>query len=621
MSVYLQVDNISKSYGDKLLFSDVSFSINRGQKTGLIAGNGAGKTTMLNIIAGLDNPENGKIIVNKDINISYLRQNPDLNSENTVIEQVFSSSDKLVSAVKNYEKALEEENLKDIQKTSEQMDLLQAWDYERKIKQVLSILKIYDLNQSVSELSGGQKRRLSLANALINNPDFLIMDEPTNHLDFEMIEWLEEYLDKEKITLLLVTHDRYFLDKVCDYIIEISDETSYIYRGNYAYYLEKSSERRTKNIADVEKAKNLLRRESEWMNRMPQARATKAKYRIAGFYKLKDKASKNLSEKKLNLEIETQRLGKKILELFNINKSFDDKILVKDFSYKFSRNEKIGIVGVNGVGKSTFLNVITENIPPDSGTIEKGETVVYGYYKQETPIFEQGKKVIEIITDIAEYISLGTGKNLSASQFLEYFMFPVKMQYNFVEKLSGGEKRRLYLMTVLMKNPNFLIMDEPTNDLDIMTLNVLEDYLLNYSGCLIIVSHDRYFTDKVAGNLFVFEGNGIIRNFPGNYSSYKEYKKETEATQEKEIKKKNEPKKKSVNTSSKKKMSYKEKTEFEGLESEIENLSSVRETIETELNSGKLTTKDFTEKSKRLSELIEQIDEKEFRWLELSELV
>lgn len=620
MSVYLQVDNLSKSYGEKLLFSGVSFSITEGEKVALIAGNGVGKSTMLNIINGLDVAESGKVVINKDINVSYLRQNPLMDENNTVMEQVFASSDKVTVAVKQYETALKSGNENDLQKASELMDIFEAWDYERKIKNILDILKITELNQLVSELSGGQKRRLSLANALINKPDFLILDEPTNHLDFEMIEWLEEYLSKEKITVLLVTHDRYFLDRVCNVILEIDRNVLYRYRGNYQNYLIKRQQRIETDISDVEKAKNMLRKEAEWMSRMPQARATKAKSRIENFYKIQEKASKNVSEQQLNIEIETRRLGKKILEVSELNKSFNDKILIKDFTYKFSRNDKIGFVGKNGVGKSTLLNILTENLLPDSGIIEKGETVVYGYYKQENSDIDENKRVIDVIKDISELITLGNGKTMSASRFLEYFLFPPAIQYNLVSKLSGGERRRLYLMTVLMQNPNFLIMDEPTNDLDIMTLNVLEDYLSNFSGCLIIVSHDRYFTDKLAESLFVFEGEGVIRDFPGNYTAYREYVISNTPTKKKEIEKESENKRNS-NRSTVKKLSYKEKLEFESLESEIQDLTQEKDTIENLLNSGKLSSDEIQEKAERLSVVMEEIDNKEFRWLELSELV
>jgi ATP-binding cassette subfamily F protein uup len=558
-------------------------------------------------------------VFRKDIEIGYLEQEPVLNDNFTVIEQVFASSHAVVKAVKEYEAAIQLHDDKILQNAAEQMDRLGAWDYELKIKQILDKLKISDLERPVKELSGGQKKRLALANALINEPDFLMMDEPTNHLDYEMIEWLEEYFAKSKITLLLVTHDRYFLDRVCDVIIEMADNQIYTYYGNYAHYLSKRRERIELFNAEIERAKNLYRREADWMNRMPQARATKAKSRIDNFYKVKEKAGRKLENQEMELEIQTRRLGNKILELEHISKSYGDRVLIKDFSYKFTKNEKIGIFGKNAVGKTTFLNVITEAISADSGTIEKGETVVYGYYTQSGIKLEEDKRVIDVIKDVAEVIETGSGKTLSASQFLDYFLFPPETHYNMVSKLSGGEKRRLYLMTILMKNPNFLILDEPTNDLDIITLNVLEDYLIQFQGCLLIVSHDRYFTDRVVDNLLIFEGDGEIRNFPGNYSAYNEElqarKKEEKRNEEKSEKTAIEKPK--IKDSSK--MSYKEKKEFEELETHIQNLIKEKHEIEKLLISGTCPINEYSEKSKRLSELAELIDEKEFRWLELSE--
>ncbi len=619
MISYLQIENLTKTYGERVLFKDISFSVGKEQKVALIAKNGSGKTSLMNILAGSDVSDSGSVVFRKDIEIGYLEQEPVLNDNFTVIEQVFASSHAVVKAVKEYEAAIQLHDDKILQNAAEQMDRLGAWDYELKIKQILDKLKISDLERPVKELSGGQKKRLALANALINEPDFLMMDEPTNHLDYEMIEWLEEYFAKSKITLLLVTHDRYFLDRVCDVIIEMADNQIYTYYGNYAHYLSKRRERIELFNAEIERAKNLYRREADWMNRMPQARATKAKSRIDNFYKVKEKAGRKLENQEMELEIQTRRLGNKILELEHISKSYGDRVLIKDFSYKFTKNEKIGIFGKNAVGKTTFLNVITEAISADSGTIEKGETVVYGYYTQSGIKLEEDKRVIDVIKDVAEVIETGSGKTLSASQFLDYFLFPPETHYNMVSKLSGGEKRRLYLMTILMKNPNFLILDEPTNDLDIITLNVLEDYLIQFQGCLLIVSHDRYFTDRVVDNLLIFEGDGEIRNFPGNYSAYNEElqarKKEEKRNEEKSEKTAIEKPK--IKDSSK--MSYKEKKEFEELETHIQNLIKEKLEIEKLLISGTCPINEYSEKSKRLSELAELIDEKEFRWLELSE--
>lgn len=501
----------------------------------------------------------------------------------------------------------------------EKMDQYKAWDYENKVKQILSKLKITNFDQVVGQLSGGQKKRVGLAKVLITDPDFLILDEPTNHLDLEMIEWLEEYLNKSKGTLLMVTHDRYFLDRVCNEIIEMDANSIYTYKGNYSYYLEKRAERIENINAEVGKAQKLLKTEQEWMRRMPQARGTKAKYRIDAFYDLKKKAAAGFKEDSMELDIKSARLGKKILELEGLYKSFGDLKILEDFSYKFQRGEKIGIVGKNGTGKSTFLNIITRNLEPDSGSIEIGETVVYGYYRQDGITINENERIIDVIKDIAESIDLGNGKVMSASQFLEYFLFPPKTQYNYVSKLSGGEKRRLYLMTVLMKNPNFLILDEPTNDLDIMTLNVLEEYLMNFKGCLIIVSHDRYFMDKVVDQMFAFEGMGKIRNFPGNYTIYRD----TIDEEEKELKKIEKPAKpkkekpKSNNTA--KKLSFNEKREFEQLEVDLEALNTEKEELETAMSSGTLTNDELLQKASRIEEVINLIDEKEMRWLELSE--
>ncbi len=619
MISYLQVENLTKSYGDLTLFEEISFGVGQGQKIALIAKNGTGKTTLLNIISGLESQDSGEISFRSDLKIAYLEQNPDLNQSNTVLNEVFNSTDPVLSVIRDYERIFNEGDQEAMTDIIEKMDQFKAWDYENKVKQILHKLKITNFDQIIGELSGGQKKRVGLAKVLITDPDFLILDEPTNHLDLEMIEWLEEFLNKSKGTLLMVTHDRYFLDRVCNEIIEMESNSIFTYKGNYSYYLEKRAERIENLNAEVGKAQKLMKTEQEWIRRMPQARGTKAKYRVDAFEDIKKKAGSGFKEAKMDLDIKSARLGNKILELEHLNKNYGDLKILEDFSYKFQRGEKIGIVGKNGTGKSTFLNIITQNIQADSGSIEIGETVVYGYYKQDGITINENEKIIDVIKEIAESIDLGNGKVMSASQFLEYFLFPTKTQHNQVCKLSGGEKRRLYLMTVLIKNPNFLILDEPTNDLDIMTLNVLEDYLLSFSGCLIIVSHDRYFMDKVVDQLFVFEGQGEIRNFPGNYTIYRDsvdQKLKQQKKNEKQIK----PKKEKPKQEQPKKFSFKEKREFEQLEVDIETLTSEKEEIEKAMSSGSLSNDELIEKAHRIEQVIELIDEKEFRWLELSEL-
>ncbi len=625
MISYLQVENLSKRFGEQLLFENISFGIGKNQKVSLIAKNGMGKSTLLQIIAGKDSPESGSVIFRNDITIGYLEQNPVLQEENTVFEEVFSSDSPILNLIKAYEKAVAQNDLRQLEELLPQMDTYNAWDYDNTIKQILSELKINTYEKKIAHLSGGQRKRVGLAKVLISNPDFLILDEPTNHLDIEMTEWLEEYLEKSNVTLLMVTHDRYFLDRVCSHIIEIDEFGLFTYEGNYSYYLEKRAQRIETRNATIDKAKNLLRTEQEWMRRMPQARSHKARYRIDNFYKIKEIASQKTDEKTLELDIKGQRLGKKILELEHISKSFENHTLIQDFSYKFVRGEKIGIVGKNGIGKSTFLNIITQNLAPDSGTIEIGETVAYGYYKQSGIQFQETDRVIDIVKNIAERIDLGNGRVLSASQFLEYFLFTDKQQYSLVEKLSGGERRRLYLLTVLMRNPNFLILDEPTNDLDIVTLNVLEEYLKSFKGCLLIVSHDRFFMDKVSDRIFAFEGNGIIKDFPGNYTQYKNKKEEEEEQRQKEQKKQTtqqaavQPSGPTDKTQ-KRKLSYKEKLEMQQLEQEIEQLNTEKTGIETALNSGTLSNDQLLQQSQRIAKIIELLDEKEMRWLELSEI-
>ncbi|HAN77113.1 MAG TPA: ABC transporter, partial [Bacteroidales bacterium] len=529
MISYLQVENLTKSFGDLVLFENLSFAIGKDTKTALIARNGTGKSTLLNIICGLDSADSGQVTMRNGIRLGYLLQEPDLGTGKTVYDYVYGSYPLLTEAIKNYKIALESHDATKMQHAGEQMDALNAWDYEVSVKLYLSVLGIDFLDADVSTLSGGEKKRAALAALLLQQPDVMILDEPTNHLDTSMIEWLEDYLQKTRSTLLMVTHDRFFLDRVCTDIIEMADKTSYPYKGNYTYYLEKRAERLEILNASLDKAQNLFKTEQEWMRRMPQARGTKAKYRMDNFGKLTDFLNSKSTEKQVDINVSQARIGKKILDIEGLSKRFENKLLIDNFTYKFARGDKFGIVGPNGCGKSTFLNLLCEQLLPDSGVIDKGQTIVYGYYNQKGIEFDNSKRVIDVIKDIAEIVTLGNGKTVSASKFLETFLFTGDMQYNLVEKLSGGERRRLYLMTILMRSPNFLILDEPTNDLDIMTLNVLEDYLNSFSGILLVVSHDRYFLDKVTDRLFVFEGNGKIKEFPDKYSYYLEYKKVLES--------------------------------------------------------------------------------------------
>ncbi len=620
---YLSVENLTHNWGDIKLFEDLTFGVSEGEKIGLIARNGTGKTTLLNILAQILPADEGNVTYRKGIEIGYLPQLPELNDTNSVIEEIFASDNPQVTTIKAYENAIASGNHEDLGNLIEELDKLNAWDFEARIKQVLTQLKITNFDQLINQLSGGQKKRVALANILINEPDFLILDEPTNHLDLEMIEWLEGYLERSKTTLMMVTHDRYFLDRVCNEIYELADQTLYNYKGNYQYFLEKREERIQSQTIQIEKARNLLKKEQDWMNRMPQARATKAKYRIDAFHDLKKKANSGTTEQSLNLDIKATRLGKKIIECHHLEKSFDDLKILADFNYKFTQGEKVGIIGKNGTGKSTFLNTITGALEPDSGYLETGETVVIGYYRQDGMKIENEKKVIDVISDISEHITLGSGNSMSPAQFLRHFLFGNEMHHVQVDKLSGGEKKRLYLMTVLMRNPNFLILDEPTNDLDIFTLNLLEEYLQNFNGCVLIVSHDRYFMDKIVDHLFIFEGQGLIKDFPGNYSIYHDFKINEEKSlkkAEKEIKENKEPTRKNPPKEKPKKLTFKEKKEMEQLEKEMENLNGEKINIEEELNSGSLSAELLTEKSKRLNEIMSLIDEKEFRWLELSEI-
>ncbi|NOZ33852.1 MAG: ABC-F family ATP-binding cassette domain-containing protein [Chlorobi bacterium] len=619
MSEILKVDKLSKAYGNKTLFEDISFVINDKEKIAFIAKNGTGKTSLLNILTGKDIADTGTFSLSNNITIGFLEQEPKFETHRTLIEQVLNSSDKVALAVKKYERAIQTDNAELIQKATDEIDRLNAWDFEREVKTVLTKLKLSEFDKSTELLSGGQKKRLALAVAILNKPDFLILDEPTNHLDFEMIEWLEDYIAKSSLTLLLVTHDRYFLDRVCNVIIELEDGNVYKYSGNYEFFLKKRKERVENITAQIDKAKNLLRTETKWMNRQPQARATKAKSRIDNFYKLKEKAGKKIDDKSFDIEIEGKRLGNKLIDIYNISKKFDDRILIDDFSYKFSKGERIAIFGNNGIGKSTLLNLITDKIPLDSGRIEQGATVSIGYFEQTAINTTEDIRLIDYIKSIAEIVSLGKNREMTAAQFAEYFLFPRSMHYNRLSQLSGGEKRRLYLLSILMRNPNFLILDEPTNDLDIMTLAVLEDYLLKFTGTVLFVSHDRFFIDAVADMLFVFEGNGKIKKFPGNYSDYSRHISEKKSEINKSTA--STTKKKNIKKQDTGKLTYKEKREFEELEKELEILTAEKKDVETYLQSGNYTADELNEKSQRLPELIAIIDEKEMRWLELSEKI
>lgn len=617
---YFQAEQISKAYGEKVLFENISFSLSQGQKVGLIARNGSGKTTLMNIISGIDQPDQGQCSYRNGLRISSLAQEPVFDPEHTVAQALLHDDNELTLTIRHYEELLQHPSLQDhdkqLQQIIERMDALQAWDYETRMKQVLSQLKINNLWQKTAELSGGQIKRLALAQILIDEADLVLLDEPTNHLDVEMIEWLENYLARKKMTLLLVTHDRYFLDTVCNEILELENGNLYSYKGNYSYFLEKKQERELAQASQTEKAVNLLRRESEWMRRSPQARTTKSKARIESFYNLKEQASSGPRQETGPIKMEMARLGKKILELEGVTRKFDQLTVVNNFSYIFKRGERAGMAGPNGSGKSTLLNLITGNLPPTRGMITTGETIRFGYYRQEGLQVDNHKKVIEVITDIAESISMGKGRSFSASQFLNYFNFPFPVQNNLVGKLSGGEKRRLYLLTVLMRNPNFLILDEPTNDLDIQTLNVLEDFLEDFEGCLLIVSHDRYFLDKLVDHLFVFDENGNIKDFPGNYTQYRLQK----ASRQEDEKKAERPvsAKKEIRPKEKTRLSYKEQKEFELLEKEIENLEILKTQLLTQMNSGSLSPEKLQEVSQQYARTEEQIDQKTDRWIELS---
>lgn len=601
---YLSVENIAKSYGERRLFENISFGINKDQKVGFVAKNGTGKTSLLNILAGTDTPDDGQVIYRNDIRVAFLSQEPDLDPDLTIEQSIFSSENPTLKIVEQYEKAIQNpEDADALQKAMDAMEANNAWDFETEFKQILFKLNLEDLHAVVKNLSGGQKKRLALARMLLKKPDFIILDEPTNHLDLDMIEWLEEYFKKEDFTIFMVTHDRYFLERVCNEIIELEDGKLYTYKGNYSYYLDKKEERHQLEATNTDKAQQLYKKELDWMRRQPKARTTKSKSRIEDFHEIKHRASQRRQDHKVQLELNMERLGSKIVEIHNISKELGGKELINHFSYTFQKGERLGIIGKNGTGKSTFLNMLTGNLEPDKGKIVIGETVKFGYYTQKGIKIKPGQKVIEVIKEFGDYIPLKKGRQISAEQLLERFLFSRKKQYDFVEKLSGGEKKRLYLCTVLIQNPNFLILDEPTNDLDVLTLNVLENFLLDFPGCIIVVSHDRYFMDKITDHLFVFQGKGEIQDFPGNYTDYREY----EASKPKVEK-----------SSSEDSQSKKEKKEYSKLVKEIAKLEKKKEKIQQSFLE-ELSAEEVAERSKDLKKVEDEIETKTMRWFELME--
>ena len=625
----LSVENLSKSYGEKSLFENISFGISRGEKIALIARNGSGKTTLMRILSGKDNPDNGLVTYRKNIHIEYLEQEPFMDPSKTILETIFDYSNPSVQLMRQYEDVLEKVQLhpttelqNELQRLSLLIDSAGVWDYEVRVRQVLSKLNIHQLDQPVRQLSGGQKKRIALAKTLIDPADLLLMDEPTNHLDVEMVEWLEDFLTRSQLAILLVTHDRYFLENITNKIIELDHGNLYLYEGNYSYFLEKKAERQFNESREKDKARNIMRTELEWMRRMPKARGTKSKARIDSFYELKEKAAGRKKEEGINLDVKMNRIGGKVIEMKKVYKSYSDIHLMKGFDYTFRTGERIGIVGKNGAGKTTFLNMITGAESPDSGKINVGETIIFGYYSQQGLEPEEDKRVIEIVKDFADVIQLSNGTKVSASQFLQLFQFPPEMHFTYYSKLSGGEKRRLHLLTVLIKNPNFLILDEPTNDLDLLTLNILEDFLLSYKGCLLVVSHDRYFMDKLIDHLLIFEGDGNIRDYNGRYS---EYRMEMEEKEKADTKEKNlrlaANREETVNRSQvKKKFTFKEKLEFEKLEKEISALEEERAVLTEKLSSGNGDHVQVNEWALRMQQIIDEVDVKSMRWLELSEL-
>jgi ATP-binding cassette subfamily F protein uup len=621
---YLSAENIGRNLGERWLFKNLTFGILQGEKVALIGSNGSGKSSLLDMITGKIDVDGGEISIRKDIRTGYLDQNPDLPAGKTVLETIFASENSLTLAIKEYEIALNLHDDKRLADAIEKVDTLKAWDYEVKVKQILGKLGIEDFDKLIGNLSGGQQKRVALARVLIEEPDFLILDEPTNHLDLDTIEWLEGYLSSSNITLLLVTHDRYFLDKVCNRILEIADNQIYKFTGNYNYYLEKKEAQEAVNAATQKNYRNLLRKELEWMRRQPKARGTKSQSRIDAFYDLKDKTIRKGPEEKLELSMKMERMGSKIIEIQHVSKAFETQKIISEFSYTFKKGDRIGIVGKNGMGKTTLLQLITEKMKPDMGKVVKGETIKIGYYSQEGLDFDEGQRVIDVVREIAEYVKMADGSELSISNFLTLFLFPPAMQYSFVHKLSGGEKRRLQLLKILVQNPNFLILDEPTNDLDISTLNVLEDFLINFGGCLLVVSHDRYFMDKMVEHLFVFEGNGYIRDFPGNYTDYRNWKEEqplpnTSASAETQtLNKPVAPQ--SQKTETKRKLSFKEQKEYESIEKDLEKLENNKASLLDKMNSGSGSHEELALWAKEFEQINKAIAEKEMRWLELSEL-
>lgn len=617
MASYLQIENLTKSYGDRILFDSITFGVNEGDKIGIIAKNGTGKSTLLNIISGKEVADSGDITFRSDLRVSILEQMPDFKEGTSVLDCCIHDNSKIANIISKYETAILNGNSDEINHAISLMDSADAWDYEDKLKQTLSQLKITDLNANINTLSGGQRKRVAIARVILENPDLIILDEPTNHLDIEIVEWLENYLTRSRVTLLMVTHDRYFLDRICNKIIEIDNKQIYTYDGNYDYYLRRRRERIEAMTAELAKVKNTLRREQEWMSRQPQARAGKAKYRIDSFYELKKRSQVDLTERNVNLEVNSSYIGSKIFEAEGISKRFGDKIILDDFTYTFARYEKLGIIGNNGAGKSTFIKMLQGLIPADSGDWNVGETVRFGYYSQDGIEFDENKKVIDAITEIAEDVVINGEVHYSPMQFLNHFLFSPADQQKYIHTLSGGERCRLHLAAVLMRSPNFLILDEPTNDLDIITLGILEEYLCNFKGCVIVISHDRYFLDNIVDHLFVFEGDGIVKDFPGNYSDYRKWReeltKEKESTN-KQLEKKSEKHK----TERQPKMTFKERKEFEQLTVDIEYLNSEKDELDALFNSGS-EIPDIIEKSARYNEIKELIDEKEMRWLELSE--
>ena len=633
----LSVENLGKNYGEKDLFKGLTFGISQGDKVALVARNGTGKSTLLRILSSKDTADSGRVTFRKDLRVSFLDQNPQFDEELTVLDAVLQAENEITKAIKQYERCIENqsdewlpEHSKELENAMAAMDNTNAWEYEVRVKQVLEKLSLLKLNQPIHSLSGGQKKRVALAKVLIEEPDLLIMDEPTNHLDVDMIEWLEEYLESKDLTLLLVTHDRYFLDNVCNKIVELDGGQLYTYQGNYSYFIEKKAEREFNSAREVDKAQNLMRKELEWIRRMPKARGTKSKSRVDAFYDLKDKATGKQQDKEMELNVKMSRIGGKVIEMKKVYKSYDDFPILKGFDYTFKTGERIGVVGKNGVGKSTFLNMITGKEEPDSGKINVGETIVFGYYSQAGMNLKDDKRVIEVVKDnIADVIALSDGSKVSASQFLTLFQFPPEMQYTYVSKLSGGEKRRLFLLTVLVKNPNFLILDEPTNDLDLLTLQTLEEFLLHFKGCLLIVSHDRYFMDKLVDHLFVFEGEGEVKDFSGNYRDWRISVEEKEQLAKKQQKGLQAEKKNALEQApviaitedvKLKKKSFKEKFEFDTLKKDIEQLSKERSDLNVKLEKGSENHDELMTWSNRIGEVISLLDEKEMRWLELSEM-